>query len=390
MPHPPPETTLYIGLDAKRAFCTATGLGQYSRRLIEGFARVAPSLAQTTGIRFHFILYTPFRRLDWQPPPNTRTITMRPSWWRRPFHWWWRTWYVGKLASRQTNLFHGLSNELPLNLNCPSVVTIHDLLFREIPRNFPWIDRQIYAWKVRQALARATRIICITQHVRQQVLEWSHCSPERLSVIPPPLSPLCFQDADTLENNLPSWLNDKLRDAPRPWLLFFGRLEYRKNLHGIVQALAQFPHTWTLIVVGKPTRYGNRCYRVLQPHLRRGVREWRALDPLPAPRLLALIRQVDLVLFPSLAEGFGYPVAEALAMGTPVLAGDHPAMREAGGNAALYVPPQSPEAIRSAIDRLLHDQTLRAQLIVRGKTYVQRFHPEQVARQILHLYLDIL
>ena len=356
-----------IGMDAKRAFMTRTGLGEYGRRLIDGLAQYGPS-------EWQFYLYTPGQRITWQPPSSARVI--QPLRQNAVYGAWWRQWTVGKSASRTVHLFHGLSNELPLNLTIPAVVTIHDVLFKEYPRWFPWIDRQIYDWKVRRAVQRADRIICVSRATEQALVRYYPEAAGKTVIVPPMVPESLFH-----------WTR---RATPfsdrRPYLVFLGRMEERKNFPVVLKALQLLPTEVRpgLVSVAGENRFLRRWQAWARKHL--PDLQWRHLSDVDNKQIWTLLKGSLALIYPSLAEGFGMPVAEAGALGVPVVTGTHPALREAGGPGALYVNVRSPEAVAEAIARLMKDTGLRTQLSRAGQQHARRFVPAQLVPKIVAAY----
>ncbi len=387
---------MIIGLDAKRAFHNLTGLGEYARRIIWGLSALPEN-------NITLLLFTPKPRYTgWlqELPDKSKIQVLQSASSNHILNSLWRTFLIGNQANKQCTVFHGLSNELPGGIKIPSILTVHDLLFMEIPENYPLPDRIIYYIKVKTALKKTNALITPSSYVLKQILTTfnklisTRPYPLHTSVIPPPLSPAHF--ISTTSINPQKFISDILKQPMKirkPVLLFTGRFEFRKNLHTLIKALALWEQKeWTLLTIGKPNRYYLQCRDwMLRQRVLNNKRLWIQLPFIQARQHILLFKSADIILYPSLAEGFGMPVAEALAIGKPVLTGTHPALKEAGGQFAWYTDVTQPEAIADTLTRILEDHSTTQIKTIKGKIYARnRYHPLNIARLLLKLYKSIL
>lgn len=355
-----------VGIDAKRAFATRTGLGEYSRRLINALLKYASGYTP--------VLFTPVNKLGWYPEKRT-PIIFREGVWKRLPAFFWRSLASGKIASRYANLFHGLSNELPKGLSIPSVVTIHDLLFKEHPEWYPAFDRLIYSMKVNDAVKRANLIIAVSEATKQAITNHYPHTEDKIRVIPPMLPEDIFHFKHTPSEN-----------ATEPYIVFLGRMETRKNFAGVLKALKVIPpgKRPLLISIAGKNAYFKKCLKWAREHF--PDLKWKHYSNIPNQEIWKLLRGAVALVYPSFAEGFGMPIAEAAALGVPTIAGDHSAMRQAGGNSAIYVNPNDPEEIASAIETLMNNSELRAQLGEKGRQHAIQFHPKNLVQKLKAVY----
>ncbi len=174
------EDAMRIGYDAKRAYYNFSGLGNYSRNIIQLMCRYYPAN--------DYYLYTPgIREGTGDFPPEGVTLRTPSTIFTKKFTSLWRTAGLSKeLAGDRLDLYHGLSNELPLNIartGIRSVVTIHDLIFIRFPGLYPRIDRGIYKQKLRYAVKTADRIIAISEQTRRDLMEYAGASAAKISVV---------------------------------------------------------------------------------------------------------------------------------------------------------------------------------------------------------------
>ncbi len=265
-----------------------------------------------------------------------------------------------------------------------TVVTVHDvapLLFR---RRLPGLSRILWmvAWR---GARRARYLIAVSHATRRLLVEHLGVSHQQVGVIYEGVEPLfCPRPAQQVEQFRRRW------GVPEtPLLLHVGHTQPRKNLEGLLRALAilrkRVPNVVLLQVGGIPTLRQQRLIATLS--LAENVRFLGRVDD---EALVLLYNLADVFVFPSLYEGFGFPVLEAMACGTPVVASNTSSLPEVVGDAGLLVDPRSPESIAVAIHRLLSDPDLRHTLRRRGRERAAKFSWERTARETLAVYESLL
>jgi alpha-1,3-rhamnosyl/mannosyltransferase len=261
-------------------------------------------------------------------------------------------------------LIHGPSNSLPLlSFGLPGVVTIHDLAIYDHPEWFPagqWFATRVV---VPQSIHRARAIICPSTATRQAIVRHFHVDPQQCRVIP--------HGVET-EFSLP--LSTAVRTEltvryalPQRYLLQVGTVQPRKNYVTSLRALARIPAAERiplLVVGGFGWNYDDVVDAVRQLDLDQWVRfvGYAGMAELPG-----LYQMAQAVLFPSLDEGFGLPVLEAFAAGTPVVASNAGAIPEVAGGAALLCAPADDEALAQNLRRVLTDGALRERQVAAGR-----------------------
>ena len=247
-----------IGYDAKRLFFNRTGLGNYSRTILQHLATAFPEQ--------EYLLFSPKR-----PAPDSY-----PSFQAAPFQVktasgskaWWRSFGQTKdWKDKHIDLFHGLSNELPFTTEkdkIPTIVTSHDLIFKEYHQTYPWFDRQIYDLKSRRSCQLATKVIAISESTKQDLIRWYQIPAEKIEVIYQPV-------AEHYYKPLPVGQVEKVKQKyqlPKTFLLSVGTIEARKNLDLVIEALGQIPKAQRppLVVVGKPTSYKQKVIDKIRKH----------------------------------------------------------------------------------------------------------------------------
>jgi len=262
------------------------------------------------------------------------------------------------------------------------VATVHDLAFR----SFPWtLDEDTLALLSRnlsRVLVEAARIITPSEAVRHEITEDGLAPPGRVRAIHHGPGQLAAVDR-VGSGRLPDW-------APERFGLFVGTLEPRKNIETLLDTWARLrrrrPDAPALVVCGKVGWKDERLRRELD----RGCAEGWLHHPgyVANEELAGLYRGALLLAFPSHYEGFGLPVLEALAAGTPVVASDIPVLREVAGDAALYAPPDRPDLWTERIEALLDDGDLARSLGTRGPERARRFTWERSADEHVEVFRE--
>jgi len=314
--------------------------------------------------------------------PGLRVLKVRAA--SRPLRLLWeQTVLPLHLRGLRIDALHSPHHTTPLvPSGCRRVVTFHDLTFFLLPRRYPLARRLYFQTMTRLSARVSDAVIVPSETVRQDAVRILRLAPQRVYVTPEAAGP-AFHPRD-----------DGAVDAVRrryglegPFLLSVGSLEPGKNRERLLQAFARLRARGlghTLAVVGQRAwRYEGEAPLARRLGLADSV---RFLGHVPQADLPALYSAADLFVFPSLYEGFGLPALEALACGTPVVASNVSAVPEVVGDAALQVPPFDVEALADAIERLLRDDGLRAELRERGLERAALFSWEKTAAQTVEVY----
>ncbi|KAA0991444.1 glycosyltransferase family 4 protein [Dyadobacter aurulentus] len=369
-----------IGFDAKRAFANKTGLGNYSRFVLEALTRYED--------QNEYFAYTPKNKQNLFPSFPVEAVRLPESWLDKQLSSYWRYANISSQLSKEgIQVFHGLSNEIPLGLahrNISSVVTIHDLIFEKLPHLFKPADRLIYRHKFRSACDRADRVIAVSEQTKRDLVELYKVENHKIDVI--------YQDCSPIFRNiLPQAARDEilaLYDIQMPYVLCVGTLEERKNQHRLVEAFAGIDQKDScLILIGKPTGYLNKINETIAKYkLQNRV---KILQNVPSEHLPAIYQRAEVFAYISVYEGFGIPILEALHSETPVLSARGSCLEEAGGAGGLYANPLKTEEVSHQLNRLLTDHSLRYDLVEAGKRHIEQFEAQKIAAQLSDLYKKI-
>jgi len=287
-----------------------------------------------------------------------------------------------RLAARAgVDLVHSLASTAPLRGRFRRVVTVHDLIYARYPEAHSGIREKGMRVLVPAAARRSHRVIVDSQSTREDVVELIGLSPERIDVVPLGLGTV------VRERPLPEpELRERLGLGERPLLLSLSAKRPHKNLPALIDALASIPaeRRPLLVLPGYPTWHERE---LRERAAARGVEpDVRFLGWVSGAELEGLWSLAEAFVFPSLYEGFGLPVLEAMARGVPVACSDASSLPEVAGDAALLFDPHDPRAIAQALTRLLTDEELRAQLRNRGAARAKEFTWQRTARLTLDSY----
>jgi glycosyltransferase involved in cell wall biosynthesis len=248
---------------------------------------------------------------------------------------------------------------IPLRCPCPAVVTIHDLSFERDPRAMGAVDRAIFKLVVPRAARRASWVIAVSERTKRDLVDLYRISPEKIAVIPHGVDPAFGPGGG---------------NGSHDYLLYVGAIQARKNPLAAAEAAAQ---VGLPLVVAGPER---------EPALAREL-ERRGADLrgyVEKDELAGLYRGAAALVLPSRYEGFGLPVLEAMACGTPVVAHPDPALQEVAADAALYA---EPDGLADAIRRAIAE---RGRLVAAGFVRASRFSWDETARRTLDVYRQAL
>lgn len=285
------------------------------------------------------------------------------------------------------DVFHGLNYLLPSHWGrAARVITVHDLSLLHHPQWHPTIRANLHRMPMRQTIRRAHHVITDVEAVRAEVIEYLGVPPERVRAVrlaaPPGFRP---QRPDNLRPVL-----GRYGLSAGTYLLFVGALEPRKNVSRLLDAVGMLRERGIdvppLVLVGPP---GWRNEAIHARAMSSATRV-RLLGYVPQSDVVALMAGAAVFTLPSLYEGFGLPVLEAMACGTPVLTSRNGALAEIAGDAALLVEPTDVEEIAAGLEKVLGDSQLRLDLSRRGLARAAQLSWERTAQETVQVYERVL
>ena len=371
---------MILGFDAKRFFHNKTGLGNYSRDLIR-------ILAQYNSEN-NYLLYNPKpKKIDRILIDGKIIIERLPENKKdRKLSSLWRLFSVSsQIKKDKVELFHGLSGEIPIGLNktgVKTVVTIHDLIFMRYPNLYSFFDRKIHYYKFKYAANKADLVIAISEQTKKDIITYLNINPDKIKVIYQGCAPV-------FKEEIPSEFIEFTRkkyNLPLNFVLNVGTIEKRKNVLSIIKAIKEIDTK--LVVIGKKTAYFTEINTyILENNLQNKV---IFLENVELKELAAIYKIATVFIYPSVFEGFGIPIIEALHSETPVIAAKGSCLAEAGGPNSLYFEPSNAEELTGLIADLLADESKRKSMAASGKKYVEKFNGDKIATELMGLYQSIL
>ena len=375
-----------IGIDYTAAVRQRAGIGRYSRNLIRALAEI--------DTENQYTLFVAGGRGDdglgaWPPNFRLRSIPLSDRW----LHILWQRLRLPipiQTITGPLDLFHSPDFVLPPVGRAPAILTVHDLSFMRVPECFVPGFRIYLEKAVSRAVRRARRILADSECTRRDLVDLLGVEPQRVTVLYPGVEARFrpVHEAEVLDRA-------RIRyGLPDRFILGLGTLQPRKNFVGLIEAFAQ------LLAHSHDVSSGLHLVIV-------GEKGWLAED-IPAAvtrfgldklvHVVGYVRDVDLpalynlasaFAFPTLYEGFGLPVLEAMACGTPVVAADNSSLPEVIGDAELLVLTGDPQALAGALSRLLQEPAIRDRAVAAGLKQAAKFTWAESAQQLLGIYRSV-
>ena len=328
-----------------------SGVGVYSREILNGLPKAHPEAEFLFCYRPHRLL----RSLGERLPRNCRRSLLHEP-----------------LVPRSADLFHGMNQRLPRARLPRAVTTFHDLFALSGDYSSPEFRRR-FEEQARDAAQRSELIIAVSEFTARQVEELLGVERQRLRVIPHGV-------------RFPA---GRETNQPREQVvLHVGAIQKRKNISRLVTAFEKLDPEWRLVLAGSMGYGAGEILNDIQRSPRRD--RIRILGYVSDQELAGWYQRASIFAFPSLDEGFGMPVLEAMALGVPVLTSNSSALAEVSGAAALLVDPMNPDAIASGLRELAANQELRNKLSDRGKRRAAGFSWEAAVSRTWAAYREVL
>jgi glycosyltransferase involved in cell wall biosynthesis len=376
-----------IGIDVTSALTQGGGIGRYTRELVTAVA------ALPTNHQYRFFAAKPPPRLPVPDPlPQAPHIHFRPA----PLseRWLYRIWYRARLPlpvqwfTGQLDLFHSPDFVLPpVAGGIPTLLTVHDLSFLHYPHTFPerlvaYLQR-VVPWSVQ----RATHVLADSEATRNDLCDLWQVPAEKITVLYSGVNAR-FQPVTAYDRLVA--VREKYGLGESPYILAVGTVQPRKNYQMLIKAFApvaeRHPHQ-LVFSGGKGWLYEEMMAEVGRQGLNGRVRFIGFVDDADLP---ALYSDAALFVFPSLYEGFGLPILEAMGCGVPVISSDASCLPEVVGEAGILLPPQDPQRWTETLLDLLGDPEARSRLVAAGFHQTRRFTWRRAAEQLLDIYEMLL
>lgn len=365
-----------IGLDAKRAFNNGTGLGNYSRFVINGLLKHFP--------QHEYYLFTPTIKPEYQnfytPSENVKLITPE-SLLGKTFSSLWRTYSIAGMCNElKLDIFHGLSNELPVGIESftgKKIVTIHDLIFLRYPNYYGNIDRYIYTKKFKHACAQADWVLAASEQTKRDIISYFGTSEQKVKVSYQNCNDAFGEPATAEQKEIVA----STYSLPEQFALCVGTIEKRKNQLTVLQAFHKLNHpTLKLVFIGKQTDYAALLLEYIDEHqLQHDV---QFLEQIPTLDLPVIYQLSSMFIYASEFEGFGIPILEGLRSNIPVIAANASSLPEVGGKVAHYFEPKDVSGLLGCMSNALNEQPNKEML----QQHLKQFDTSTLMASLLTIY----
>lgn len=372
--------TSRIGIDFHVASGIYQGVRTYLANLIEAMLRAENELA------YFIYAENPAELSHWKKNDSRVTLKKLPSTSGRfnllvgfPF-----------CAIRdKLSLFHS-QYVLPPFIPCKSVLTIHDILFESHPEFFPEVHRRLLKFFIPFSAKRANRIISVSEFTKREIIKYYRVPEEKITVIYEGASDKFVSIRD---KNLILSVSKKY-GIVKKYILFVGRIEPRKNIVGLLNAFVYIKNKgikdFCLVIVGNQDKIfqENELFnKIKELQLDSDVIFTGGVSNEDLP---VLYNGAEVLVYPAFAEGFGLPVLEAMACGTPVITSNTTSLPEVTGDAAILVNPYSSEEIGQALEKILSSVSLRKEFASKGLQRAKKFSWAEAAKKTIEVYKEIL
>ena len=355
-----------IVFDARVLHPQTHGISRYCRHLLENLLTLDRENEYRVLTRFPGVKdwFTPLARVSWQPAP-VPPYSLREQW---VVPW--------LLRSETFDLYVSPTYTLPRALAAKGILTIHDLIHLAFPEDYGWKHRGYYRLLVKPSVDRCRRVFTVSSSSKRDIGQYFHCPPEKIVLTPNGLDPQWFARPSNSEFI-------RRHGLESGYILFVGNPRPHKNFPRVLEAFHQLTREGGF--VGKLAVVG------LSPEdLPSGSSQYLKVFPYCSdPELASLYAGARLLAAPSLYEGFGLPVLEAMACGCPVLISDRASLPEIAGPAGWPVDPEQTPAIAEGMKRILSDPVLRERRKAEGLARARLYSWEETARTVLEVFRDL-
>jgi glycosyltransferase involved in cell wall biosynthesis len=287
----------------------------------------------------------------------------------------------------KTAVFHGLSQELPFGINktgAKAVVTMHDAIFMRYPELYDSFYRKIFIKKNEYSCQVADKIIAISQQTKQDFIDYFNVPQEKITVV--------YQGCDNI-------FREKITESqktrvlekyhlPKEYILNVGAIEKRKNIATIIEALHRNKINLPLVVIGNKTAYLKEVVALINKY--KLEKQVLFLHHIETKDLPVIYNMAQLFIYPSIFEGFGIPILEALCTGTPVISSKGSCFEETGGPNSCYVDYNNPDEMGEQIDAILSDGARSEKMRINGLKHAEKFKNEHIAKNLMAVYQSLL
>lgn len=355
-----------IGIDASRAVLSnKRGVEYYGWYIIKELL----ALDRTN----HYRLYAPYL------PTDSLGDYPNVEWKIIPAKRLWSQVHLAKeVRTNRPDVLFVPSHVVPLFANVKSVVTIHDTAYKYFPQSYSRLARQYLDFSTNVSAQKARKVLVPSHSTKNDLVKFYKTNPHKIIVTPEGYNQEVYNDH----------INYQSSPINAPYIFFVGRIEVRKNVELLIDAfvlLAKESKPTVLVLAGKPG-YGYATIVQKIKSLPDSIQS-RIILPgyFPMYDTARYLKYASVFAFPSQYEGFGIPVLEAMAMGTPVVCSNASSLPEVAGDAAVLLPPENPLRWAAAMSRILHQPEVANDLRQKGFAQAKKFSWQQAAKETLEV-----
>ncbi|MES2850444.1 MAG: glycosyltransferase family 1 protein [Bacteroidota bacterium] len=383
---------MVIGYDGKRAYQNKTGLGNYIRSLLPVLAEYYPDEK--------YVLFAPEQTglFDTSLIPQADAVFPDKEFYKKLPALWRRYGMVKAIKDYGVDIYHGVSNELPNGIQrsgARSVVTVHDIIFERFPETYNFDERYVHRWKIKYACRVADVVVAISEQTKNDLIEFYKVPAEKITVVYQSCNPIFQRIVSENEKQEVK----KLYNLPDKYFLFVSSIAPRKNLIAICKAMVKLkgPLQIPLVVIGNGKKEKQEAKDLMAAnnleHLLILLNEMpQSKEPrfTTAADFPAIYQQGLALIYPSIFEGFGAPLLEALWSGLPVISSNASCLPEVGGDAALYFEPHDIDTLAQHLLNVANNGQLTSAMIAKGKLQAGKFSKENYAKNMMAVYNKIV
>jgi glycosyltransferase involved in cell wall biosynthesis len=367
---------LRIGIDIRSLVFTRAGINRYTENLIRSLLEI--------DVANEYALFSNTKSCyDWSSYSNAQEVIVRLPHFGRITEKIWEEILLPPNLKRM-DVFHSPRYMLPKKKPCKFVVTVHDLAFKKLPHIFVKRTVKYFSNLLEDSIQKADKIIAVSHNTKEDLLRLFNVRDDKVEVIYEGVNEnyKVTTDCETLEHARSKY------SLPEKFILYVGTIEPRKNLVGLIKAFHKLKEKKAIehrlvIAGGKGWLYNDVFEAVERLGLTQDIIFTGYVEESELPTLYNLS---DLFVYPTLYEGFGLPVLEAMACGVPVICSEVSSLPEVAGNAAIVVNPYDSDEIAEAIAHILENSSLKDTLIEKGIRRASMFTWQETARETLNLY----
>ena len=387
-----------IGIDARFYGPIGKGLGRYTQEIVDNIIKMV-DLSQVSVVVF----LSPENFNEFSiSHKNIKKIKIRMHWysWQEQIFFPWFIW------REKLDLIHYPHFNVPVFTPCRFVVTIHDLILTHFPTTRAtthsplvyYFKNLAYRFVIKQAIKRSQKVITVSNFTKNDILEQFKIPEEKIVVTYEGVANLHKGNDDSFSVKLNYQENNLVENVLKnDFLLYVGNAYPHKNLEFLLRVfknIREIKPNLRLVLIGKEDYFYNKLRNfALSINLLKSNSEDSPVvfaDYVPDRQLLVFYQKASAYIFPSLYEGFGLPPLEAMAQSCPVISASASSLPEILGQAALYFNPKEEEELKKRVLELLDNESLRSELINKGKEQIKKYSWEECARQTFSVYEQAL